>query len=153
VPIHLVRHAHAGKRSQWASDDRLRPLSERGEREAEWLVGRLAGTPVRRIVSSPFVRCVQTVEPLAAALGLEVEATDALAEHADPEAALELLLSLDQDQGVACSHGDLIPVLLRRLEADGMAVDGPLLDQKGSVWLLETKKGKVRRGRYVPPGS
>ena len=33
-----------------------------------------------------------------------------------------------------------------------MAVDGALIDQKGSVWVLETADGEVRRGRYIPPG-
>jgi 8-oxo-dGTP diphosphatase len=91
------------------------------------------------------------VEPLAVRLGLDVEPTKVLAEGGDVDAALALVTGLDPDHGVACSHGDLIPHVLRRLVADGMEVEGPLLDQKGSVWVLDVAKGRVRRGRYVPP--
>jgi 8-oxo-dGTP diphosphatase len=108
---------------------------------------------VRRIVSSPFLRCVQTVEPLAVARGLEVERTEALAEGADPHAALELLLELEAHAGVACAHGDLVPALLQLLVRRGMEVDVPLLDAKGSVWVLDIEGGEPRRGRYVPPRS
>ena len=104
-----------------------------------------------RCRSSPYVRCVQTVEPLADKLGLPVEDDERLAEGADPSAALDALLELADRGGVACSHGDLIPVLLDRLVADGMRVEGPLLDQKGSSWILETEAGRVVRGRYVAP--
>lgn len=153
VPIHLVRHAHAGKRSLWESDDRDRPLSARGEAQAEWLADFLGEWPITRILSSPFTRCTQTAQPVAARLGIGVETTSALAEGAEVETALALVMGLDPDNGIACSHGDLIPQILRRLMTDGMQVEGPLLDQKGSVWVLGTRKGRVRRGRYVPPGA
>jgi broad specificity phosphatase PhoE len=153
MPVHLVRHAHAGSRSDWAGDDRHRPLSERGVDQATWLRERLDGAEVGRVISSPFLRCVQTVEPLAATLDVEVEADDALAEGADPQRALDLLLSLDADNGVACSHGDLIPILLRALVHAGMEVDGPLLDKKGSLWVIDLEDGRPVRGRYYPPGS
>lgn len=153
MPIHLVRHAHAGKRTHWKGKDSLRPLSRRGKEQAEWLVRFLGPEPITRIVSSPYVRCVQTVEPLAVKLGLEVEVSPLLAEGADAPAALELVLELERTNGVACSHGDVIPQVLRRLIATGTAVDGPLLDQKGSVWVLDAFGGEVRAGHYVPPGA
>ena len=153
MTIHLVRHAHAGKRSEWEGDDRKRPLSPRGEAQSASLVALLGGERVGRVLSSPYVRCVQTVEPLAQKLGVAVEADDRFAEGSDPDVALAALLELAEPGGVACSHGDLIPVLVRRLVADGMAVDGPLLDQKGSTWVLETTGGRITRGRYVPPAS
>jgi broad specificity phosphatase PhoE len=151
VTIHLVRHAHAGKRSEWPDDDLLRPLSERGWAQANHVRKVLDETPVGRIVSSPFVRCLQTVEPLAESLDLTIEQCDALAENAHGDPAYALLLELDAVDGVACSHGDVIPALLRRLVADGMFVDGPLLDQKGSMWIVELREGRPFRGRYVPP--
>ena len=152
MPIHLIRHAHAGRRSLWEGDDRDRPLSTRGGEQAEWLADVLSAAGVTRIVSSPYARCIQTVQPVAARLGIDVESTPSFAEGADVETAVSLLLDLDEDNGIACSHGDVIPQILRRLKADGMEVDGPLLDQKASVWILDTRKGRVRRGRYVPPG-
>jgi phosphohistidine phosphatase SixA len=153
VTIFLVRHAHAGKRSEWEGDDTARPISERGAAQTDAITKLLADRPVKRVVSSPYVRCVQTVQPLATAAGLEVEADERLAEGADPDAAFELLLALDDLYGVACTHGDLIPLLLRRLVMLGMAVDGPLLDQKGSVWTIHTKGGAPTKGRYTPPAA
>ena len=81
--VYLVRHARAGHRATWqGEDDSLRPLDERGRRQADALVAQLADREFARILSSPFARCVQTVEPLAEARGLPVEAVDSLAEGA-----------------------------------------------------------------------
>ena len=106
----LVRHGSAGDRAHWAGDDRLRPLDEKGRRQAEALVEELQRFTVLRVVSSPYARCVETVEPLAAALGLEVELDDRLAEGAG-DAAADLLR---EDGVVACTHGDVAHDLLGR---------------------------------------
>ena len=153
VTIFLIRHAHAGKRSEWDEADHLRPLSERGRRQSISLIDVVGDVVVGRIVSSPFLRCVETVEPLAERFELAVEFSDALAEGADGEEAYALLLELDQQDGVVCSHGDVIPQLLRRLVAAGMDTDGPLIDQKGSTWIIEMRDGRPFRGRYVKPGA
>jgi 8-oxo-(d)GTP phosphatase len=106
----LVRHASAGDRHDWAGDDRLRPLDDKGRRQAEEIAAVLDSGDVRRVVSSPYVRCVQTVEPLAAELGLEVELDDRLAEGAG--AAARPLL--DEEGVVLCTHGDVLHELLGR---------------------------------------
>lgn len=151
MAVHLVRHAHAGKRSDWAGDDSDRPLSDRGALQAIGLAADLAATAVGRIVSSPYVRCVQTVEPLAVAVGLEVEPCAAFAEGMDGDEAYDLLLGLDAVDGVACSHGDVLPALLRRLVTNGMETNGPLLCQKGSLWIVEFDGDRPRSGRYLSP--
>jgi broad specificity phosphatase PhoE len=153
VTIFLVRHAHAGKRSEWKGDDTLRPISERGTAQTAAITELLDGRTVERVVSSPFLRCIQTVEPLAEKAGVEIELDARFAEGGAPDAALEVLFELDGRHGVVCSHGDVIPALLRRLVAMGMTVDGPLLDQKGSVWTIHTKDGSPTKGRYTPPGA
>lgn len=114
----LVRHAAAGKRRDWEGDDRLRPLDERGRQQAEALVGLLTPLDVRRVVSSPYRRCVETVEPLAAALGLEVEHDDRLAEGAG-RAAIELL---GEAGLVGCTHGDVVENVLGHGLKKGAAV-------------------------------
>jgi phosphohistidine phosphatase SixA len=103
----LVRHASAGDRHHWEGDDRLRPLDARGRRQAEELVDLLLPHRIRRVVSSPYARCVETVEPLAAALGVEVELDERLAEGAG-RAAAELLA---EDGLVVCTHGDVAEAL------------------------------------------
>ena len=153
MTIFLTRHAHAGKRSEGATDDRLRPLSERGTKQSEALVEVVGDLVVGRIVSSPYVRCMQTMEPLAVKFDLIVEPSDLIAEGALIDDAYQLLLELESKDGVLCSHGDVIPHLLRRLVADGMDTDGPLIDQKGSTWVIEFQNGRPFHGRYVPPAA
>ena len=108
--ILLIRHAWAGDRDDWEGDDRRRPLDERGRRQAERLVEVLGGHRLDRILSSPFVRCVQTVEPLARRRGLGVEEREELAEGA----GLDAFLGLAHDLGAAAVsvHGDLVEELL-----------------------------------------
>ena len=72
MAIHLVRHADAGNRPQWQGDDEDRPLNERGMRQAHTIAGLLAPTGVKRILTSRYARCVQTVEPIAASPHLEL---------------------------------------------------------------------------------
>lgn len=115
------------------------------------LAADLVDTDVGRIVSSPYVRCMQTVEPLADASRMDVEPCDAFAEGMDGDAAYAMLGELDAVDGIACSHGDVLPSLLRRLLTNGMQTDGPLLCQKGSMWIVEFVDGRPLSGRYVPP--
>jgi phosphohistidine phosphatase SixA len=107
MSVLLLRHAWAGDRDAWDGDDR--PLDERGRQQALALRD-LSKRTIRRIVSSPYTRCVETVEPLAAELGLAVEVDDRLAEGAPRERALSLLSELDD--ALACTHGDVIEEVL-----------------------------------------
>lgn len=109
MSVLLLRHARAGERAAWTGDDRLRPLDERGLRQALAL-RELAQRAIGRIVSSPYRRCVETVEPLAEALGIPIELDDRLAEGASTQLALVLLGELDG--GLACTHGDVIEAVL-----------------------------------------
>jgi broad specificity phosphatase PhoE len=151
VPVYLVRHAHAGKRSRWEGDDTVRPVSERGRAQARAIAEMLRDVGVRRILTSPFARCVQTVEPLASLTGVPLEHDERLAEGADPEVVVGLVLDLDGTHGVVCSHGDVIPPVLRRLVEMGMEADDELPDQKGSVWRIEIEGDRPVRAVYVPP--
>jgi 8-oxo-dGTP diphosphatase len=114
----LVRHASAGDRAAWTGDDRLRPLDKRGRRQAAELVQLLRGFEVLRVVSSPYARCVETLEPLAAAVGLPVERDDRLAEGMG-SAARDLLR---EGCVVCCTHGDVVGDLLGRGLKKGAAV-------------------------------
>lgn len=114
----LLRHASAGDRDDWDGPDLLRPLDRRGRRQAAELVELLRPYGLRRILSSPYVRCLETVEPLGAALGLPVEEDERLTEGAGP-GARELL----QEDGVlACTHGDIVFEMLGDNLKKGAAV-------------------------------
>lgn len=131
----LLRHASAGDRGAWAGDDLLRPLDERGRRQALAL-RELADRGIRRIASSPYVRCIETVEPLAATLALTIEVDARLAEGADPDDALAFLAELDG--GVACTHGDVVEALLGR----GL--------KKGAAAIVEVKANELRVAKKLP---
>ena len=95
VHLHLLRHAHAGDPMKWHGSDAVRPLSEKGRRQAERL-GRLlagAGFAPDAIVTSPLTRAMETAQLVAEALGLQVRADDALAGPLDI-ADLERLLRI-----------------------------------------------------------
>jgi phosphohistidine phosphatase SixA len=115
----LLRHASAGDRDHWDGPDVLRPLDERGRRQAAELVELLRPFGLRRVVSSPYTRCVDTVAPLAKALGVPLEEDERLAEGAAPGAD-ELLR---EDGVLACTHGDVVvDVLGRGLKKGAAAV-------------------------------
>jgi len=151
--LHLVRHADAGDRLAWQGVDFERPLDDFGRVQAEAIGAALAGRPVKRILSSPAVRCVDTVVPLGRALGLPVETSDELAEGSHVAGSFDLLRSLAAAEGdsVLCSHGDVIPGLLWVLAQYG--VDIPELGRckKGSIWELEVSDGRVVGAAYRHP--
>jgi len=106
VTVILLRHASAGDRHAWTGDDRLRPLDERGRAQATALRDILLARGVTRALSSPYVRCTQTVAPL----GLDIEPDERLAEGAPLHATLDLLAELED--AVVCTHGDVIENIL-----------------------------------------
>ena len=148
--VFLVRHAHAAERGDWDGDDVDRPLTGRGLRQADALVEVLAGEKVTRVLSSPAVRCRQTVEPLAAARGLRVEDTPGLLEGA-PFAEAVALGEHAGAGAVLCTHGDVIADLVLDLQRRRVPLEGGPRWSKGSTWVLALKDGAVVRARYLPP--
>jgi 8-oxo-dGTP diphosphatase len=151
VTLLLIRHGHAGSRKDWSGDDRLRPLSAKGRRQARALVVQLDPWAPSRVLSSPYERCIETVRPLAHELGLKVEASEELAEGAGPD-AIELVRSLRDTHVALCTHGDVIPDILVALADEDRLDLGPAPRQaKGSTWVLESTKGRFVVATYVPP--
>ena len=138
MTLYLIRHADAGKRDPYSPDDHLRGLSEEGLRQARRIADRLGDRGVTRVLSSPFPRCRQTVEPLAERAGVEVELHPALAEGADGRAVLALMRGLAGTGAALCSHGDVIPDVLRLMERRGTVINGRRGNAKGSVWTITT---------------
>jgi 8-oxo-(d)GTP phosphatase len=126
-PLLVVRHASAGDRDAWDGDDAQRPLDDQGRRQADELVQTLEPYAVARILSSPFVRSVQTVEPLAAARGLEVETTDVLADGAGADGVRRLLEELAGSPVVLCGHGAEIAALFGKTKKGATRVLDPEL--------------------------
>jgi 8-oxo-dGTP diphosphatase len=151
--IYLVRHAKAGERRVWEDADEIRPLSNKGWKQAEALAVRLdkhlAGRSAE-LVSSPYVRCVQTLEPLATRLDATIRIDERLAEAQPFEGVLDLLANA-ADGAVLCSHGDIIPETVHALVRRGMEVQGPPDWRKGTVWVLKRKGEHITTGKVWPP--
>jgi 8-oxo-dGTP diphosphatase len=152
VSVFVVRHGKAGSRGDWDGDDTERPLTKGGWRQAEALADRLAGEAVSGLWSSPYVRCVQTFEPLGRALDLEIRAERRLAEGTPFEEVLDLLGELP-DGAVLCSHGDIIAGLLEALARRGTRIVTTPDWRKGTMWVLDAPDGdgSVATARVEPP--
>lgn len=151
VTSYLVRHAEAGRRQAWDGPDELRPLTDEGWGQARRLAAMLGAAELSRILSSPFARCVQTVEPLAAARGMTVEASPGLAEGSGPAAAVGCL---GVQPTLVCSHGDVVEEALEVLAWSGVTLAGRVPGEdtpKGATWVLECSGGRVVAGRLLPP--
>ena len=143
----LIRHAHAGTRGAAADD--TRELSERGRVQSNAVAVLLADLGIVSILTSPFTRCVQTVEPLASRLGLTVTVDAGLAEGAGPSHALSLIEQSEYPLAL-CSHGDVIGDTMNALSRRGVVLDDDRV-AKASVWALTVLDGVVTAARYLPP--
>lgn len=149
--LYLVRHAKAGERRLWDGDDVERPLSKKGWKQAEALAKRFAKLEPTLLRSSPYVRCVQTLEPLGQRVGLRVEIEERLREEEPFEPVLDLLAATPPGT-VMCSHGDVIPATLLALERRGTEIRSPADWRKASVWVLKrNKRGEVVHATVWPP--
>lgn len=147
---YLVRHAKAGQRDRWEGADAERPLSIAGRAQAEAIAERLVGIASGVLVSSPFVRCVQTLQPLAARLDADVVTDARLGEGATISDALAVLAEAG-DGAVLCSHGDVIPDVVGALVRRGLQLTTRPLWKKGVIWTLDGDgDGYVEAGAERP---
>jgi 8-oxo-(d)GTP phosphatase len=142
----VIRHAKAGKRADWSGTDDLRPLDRTGRTQAKAVAtfARLFA-PVR-IISAEPLRCRQTVQPLAAGLGLPIEIDGAFSDRVsavDGQRSRDALAALvGDDHNIAiCSQGDTIAALVARAAT------------KGSAWVLSCRGGEVISADYYGPAS
>lgn len=153
----LVRNGSATSRNGWDGDDRLRPLDPCGWAQADELVRLLAHFDPTDIRAANVVRCQQTVQPLASALGLQVADEPLLAEDgfaADQAAAATLVRSAGDVHGcvVLSSQGDVIASLVDRLsEEDDVDLAEAPAARKASVWALELQGDRLVSAEYFPP--
>ncbi|MFD1859352.1 NUDIX hydrolase [Aeromicrobium camelliae] len=139
----LLRHATAEPREEFDGPDDLdRPLSTRGLREAELIVPTLAAFGIRRVVSSPALRCRQTVAPFASAHRREVHLDEDLTEDARPKAVRDVVReALEHKAVLLCSHRPTFPDLFAALDLDDPGLEpgeaAVVHHRKGTVLALE----------------
>ena len=151
----LVRHAKAGKRSEFRGEDRLRPLDRIGRRQARHLTAVLRSFAPVNVLAADLVRCEQTVQALAERLAVEVTSAPEVSDAGfadDPNRAVKLIKELAAKGGtsVVCSQGDAIPGLLARLHVPAAA---PYPSRKSSVWALSVVDDEVVAADYYPRPS
>jgi phosphohistidine phosphatase SixA len=153
--IYLVRHAHAGKRSEWDADDELRPLSPKGECQAEGIATYLADAGIDLLWTSPYIRCRQTLEPLAERIGLGIVDSEPLREGGAGPVALDALLAAVADGRTlaVCSHGDVLPAVADAAVRRGADLVGMRALAKGAWWEATVYNGQIDRLVHVaaPP--
>ena len=149
--LYLVRHAKAGERRLWTGNDLDRPLSKKGWKQSEAVAKRLARLDPSALLSSEYVRCIQTLEPLGARLQRPITVEPRLTEDEPVEPLLELLAEVPNG-AVLCSHGDLIPAAIVALRKQGTKLRTPVDWRKASVWVLKrNKQGTVVEATVWPP--
>ncbi|RQM35904.1 NUDIX hydrolase [Rhodococcus ruber] len=158
----IVRHAKAGSRKNHRGDDRDRPLDAAGRAQAQALVPQLLAFGADSVVAADRTRCVQTVQPLADRLGVEVAVEPSLTEEeygADPQLGRKRALELAQRGGVPviCSQGKVIPDLVRWwAEHDGVVAPNTR-NRKGSTWVLSLAGDRLVAVDHIdsplPPGA
>jgi hypothetical protein len=169
--VHLIRHAIALDRRSWSEPDERRPLDARGVAQAGALAERYRTRHPDRIVSSPALRCTQTLQPTADAWTLPVEPVRFLEEGSPPEEATAGLLDALTTAGdravagtgtggrpdgsgpllLACTHGDVLEGVIDLLLRDGVVFDGPVRTPKSVTYELEVGGGDFLRARVVAP--
>ena len=149
--IYLVRHAKAGERRLWEGDDLHRPLSPKGWKQSELLAQRLAALNVSTLHSSPYLRCVQTLEPLAERLQRSIALETRLCED-EPHEPVVAMLAEVPDGAVLSTHGDVIPATMTALERRGTEIRTPPDWRKATVWVLKrNKNGMIVQAVVWPP--
>lgn len=149
--LYVVRHAKAGERRLWSDDDMQRPLSKKGWKQSELVAKRIAKLGPTKLVSSPYVRCVQTLEPLGTLTDTKVKVDQRLCEDEPFEPVLELLRELPAGS-VLSTHGDIIPATMQALTRRGMKMNTPPDWRKAAVWVLKrNKKGEIVHATVWPP--
>jgi 8-oxo-dGTP diphosphatase len=116
-PVIVLRHAKTLPFTDWDGPDSTRPLMQRGIDQAKVVASQLGAWGPQRIITSTATRCVNTVAPVASALGIVPEATAQISQdsHAEGKAGVAPLLrrELAHRTGVVlCSHGPVIPDII-----------------------------------------
>ena len=153
--VYVVRHACAGRKEEWEGADSERPLDVVGREQAAALSELLKVRGVRRLLSSPTRRCIETLEPLAAASDMEIEAVHALASNASTETLLDLVTDPLNDDAVLCTHGEVMRPLLAWLRQSGVRIephdDDDHLLGKGTGWLVGVAGDEPRTLEHLAP--
>ena len=144
----IVRHTKALERGDWDDDDSKRTLDERGVVQSEQLIQHLEPFGIDEIYSSDYIRCVQTVTPLAQSRGLKITEIPNLNEEnfeLDPERAISFANAVKQDEKniLICSHNPVIPTMLRGILNTKLKNKDLIKLEPGDAWIVHRVRGEI----------
>ena len=119
-------------------------------KQADDIAEILSRQAVAAIFSSPYLRCVQTVEPLARQLKLAVLHAAELAEGRGIRGLYRFFDDRKLDNAVLCTHGDLMWELVEDLSNRRILPAFREEFDKGSTWVVEVEDGEPANARYIP---
>jgi 8-oxo-(d)GTP phosphatase len=133
-----LRHGKATPPNSWAGPDSTRPLTERGVKQAATDVPTIEAWRPRRIVTSTAVRCVSTVAPLAAATGIRPKHEPGISQEAFEEGTATVREVVgkrvrSRKTAVLCSHGPVLPEILREIALATGTVPGSYLSSASDL--------------------
>ncbi|MFD3446991.1 NUDIX domain-containing protein [Microbacteriaceae bacterium 4G12] len=116
----VLRHGKAVQPFEWDGPDASRPLKPRGRRQATTIVPTLQTFGPRVLISSTATRCIETLQPTAEALGLEIRTTagisqDAYEEHGGSVRDIVERRIERRKTAVLCSHSPVLPEILHEI--------------------------------------
>ena len=144
----IVRHTKALERGDWDDDDSKRTLDERGVVQSEQLIQHLEPFGIDEIYSSDYIRCIQTVTPLAQSRGLKITEIPNLNEEnfeLDPERAISFANAVKQDEKniLICSHNPVIPTMLRGILNTKLKNKDLIKLEPGDAWIVHRVRGEI----------
>ena len=148
----LIRHADAGSRAAWVGHDDWRGLTDLGCAQAVEAAARLRGLPILRVLSSPALRCRQTVVPLARELSLDIESCWQLGATVELRHLLRFLGEDETESAVLCTHRETLQMLFAHLaEVEAARADRVTPMSMAAAWILYGTVGRdAVRLDYLP---
>ncbi|HZP52460.1 NUDIX domain-containing protein [Actinocrinis sp.] len=160
VPIVLLRHGTAEKRGPEYPDDQIRPLAAVGHWQSEILSSVLPCFGALQVITSPAVRCVDTVRPFARKQQTIINTEATLSEEAhaaDHEAAASWLRALitKGEPALVCSHREVLDSMLASVLDEAAEEQAAPRSMNGRAWSkrqVDRLLGADRSGGRLKPG-
>jgi 8-oxo-dGTP diphosphatase len=115
-PLIIIRHAHATPRADYVGEDGKRPLLPEGKKQAKELVRLLSAYGPKRVFTSPWRRCKDTITPYAKAHRYKIIDRGELSEMGNAKgpartAKVAEKLFSDARSSILCTHRPTLPTI------------------------------------------
>jgi 8-oxo-dGTP diphosphatase len=116
----ILRHALATPRTEWKGQESKRPLLPEGRQQAKRLVSLIGAFGPKRLVTSPWKRCEQTIEPYAKAGKKKIiersQFTELSSKLTPRKTKVAVEAIFDQSKSaLLCSHRPALPTITQTL--------------------------------------